>query len=73
MHCLLSLGRFEYFGLHLFLEPIQDMGKVIYCRVSHSLFPNSVFISYVYANYFMLVQEDLWDALAVFAGGHDKP
>lgn len=55
------------------MELIQDIGQVIYCQVSHSLFPNFVFISYVYANCFMLVREDLRDALAVFAGSHDKP
>lgn len=40
---------------------------MIHCQVSHSLFLDPIFISYVYASCFMLVKEDLWFVLVAFA------
>ncbi|KAH9750075.1 reverse transcriptase domain-containing protein [Citrus sinensis] len=55
------------------VELLHDMGQVIHCRVSHSLFPDPVLVSYVYASCFMDVREDLWAALESFADSHDLP
>lgn len=45
---------------------------MLHCRASHSLFPDHVFISYVYASCFMPVMKDLWDAFVAFADSHDR-
>lgn len=53
------------------VELLHDMGQVIHCRVSHSLFPDPILVSYVYASCFMHMRE-LWDALETFANRHDQ-
>ncbi|KAH9662191.1 reverse transcriptase domain-containing protein [Citrus sinensis] len=55
------------------VELLHDMGQVIHCRVSHSILPDPVLVSYVYASCFMDVREDLWAALESFADSHDLP
>lgn len=53
-------GKIWVFWSTPFLVEIMiDMGQVIYCRVSHALFPEPVFVSYIYASYFIHVREDL--------------
>ncbi|KAH9684247.1 reverse transcriptase domain-containing protein [Citrus sinensis] len=55
------------------VELLHDMGQVLHCRVSHSLLPDSVLVSYIYASCLMDVREDLWVALESFADSHDLP
>lgn len=45
---------------------------MIHCKVSHSLFLDPIFTSYVYASCFMLVKEDLWVVLVAFADSNDS-
>lgn len=45
---------------------------MIHCQVSHSLFLDPIFTSYVYASCFMLVKEDLWVVLVAFADSNDS-
>lgn len=55
------------------MELLHDMGQVILCGVSHSLFPDPILVSYVYASCFMHMCEELWDSLETFANSHDQP
>lgn len=46
---------------------------MIHYRISHSLFPDPVLVSYVFASCYIDVRENLWDTLKTFVDGHDLP
>lgn len=62
-----------FWSMPFSVELLEDIGQLIRCPVSHYLFPEPVFIFYVYASCFMLVREDLWKALMAFADCQECP
>ena len=69
-----SFGKIWVFWSFSFtLEVIQDARQVLHFRVSHSFFPDPVFVSLVYASCFISIREELCDALVSFVDDMDGP